>query len=344
MTLDFGDMKSALYGSFLPVPMNKVFYPSPEEEKERKTTVVTPGYVFTAKNEQITLNPGKDVIVLTVTNTGDRPVQVGSHYHFVETNPYLKFDRKAAYGRRLNICAGTAVRFEPSETKSVHLVPIGGKKVISGGNNLCQDNDIMSASGGDGILGAMKQGFCDPSEASKSVKGAAVEVGNPPEGFLEKIAALGFCHEEQKEISSAPPTTMDKKTYAQTFGPTKGDRVRLGDTSLVVEIEEDYCAGPDGVCYGDEVKFGGGKVLRDGCGQASGLVASEAVDTIITNAVILDYSGIYKADVGIKGGMIVGIGKAGNPDTMDYVDPSLYVGVTVSSLLQNIFCGSTLNV
>lgn len=71
-------------------------------------------------------------------------------------------------------------------------------------------------------------------------------------------------------------------------------------------------------------------MLRDGCGQASGLLDKDAVDTIITNAVILDYTAIYKADIGIKGGKIVGIGKAGNPDTMDHVDPSLYVGVTVS--------------
>jgi urease alpha subunit len=76
----------------------------------------------------------------------------------------------------------------------------------------------------------------------------------------------------------------------------------------------------------------GGKVLRDGLGQASGLSDAEAVDTIITNAVILDYTGIYKADVGIKKGKIVGVGKAGNPDTMDHVDPKLYVGVTVSNL------------
>ena len=106
ISLDFGDMKSALYGSFLPVPLNKVFYPTPAEEVERKeSTIAAPGYIFTVKGgqaqgeQEITLNPSKGGIILTVTNTGDRPIQVGSHYHFVETNPYLKFDRKAAYGR-----------------------------------------------------------------------------------------------------------------------------------------------------------------------------------------------------------------------------------------------------
>jgi len=334
ITLDFGDMKAALYGSFLPVPLNKIFYPTPEEEHARKTGVVTPGYVFTAKDETITLNPGRDTIILTVTNIGDRPIQVGSHYHFVETNPYLKFDRKAAYGRRLNICSGTAVRFEPSESKSVHLVPIGGKQIISGGNNLCQNlnfNRALSVPNAiSGVLDKVKQGFCEPGDNATAVggKGTYADIGNPPDGFLDKLKGLGFCHETQENIASAPPSTIDKKIYAQTFGPTLGDRVRLGDTDLVVEIEQDLCAGPDGVCYGDEVKFGGGKVLRDGCGQASGLLDKDAVDTIITNAVILDYTAIYKADIGIKGGKIVGIGKAGNPDTMDHVDPSLYVGVT----------------
>lgn len=298
ITLDYGDLKEALYGSFLPVPSNSVFYPSSEEERDRvvKSTVVPPGYVFTAKDQLITLNPGKDVIVLTVTNTGDRPIQVGSHYHFVETNPYLEFDRIKAFGRRLNICSGAAVRFEPSESKSVHLVPIGGKKIVSGGNNLCH--------------------------------GQAVDIGNPPEGFVEKLKIMGFCHKDQMEAMNAQPSTIDRKTYAQTFGPTVGDRLRLGDTDLVVEIEYDLCAGAEGKCYGDEVKFGGGKVLRDGLGQASGLTDKDVVDTVITNAVILDYTGIYKADVGIKKGKIVGIGKAGNPDTMDHVDPNLQVGVT----------------
>lgn len=282
------------------------------------------------------MNPGKDVIVLTVTNTGDRPIQVGSHYHFVETNPYLKFDRKAAYGRRLNICSGTAVRFEPSESKTINLVEIGGRQIISGGNNLVQTGNAQSLeiSGGgsdrSSIIQTMRdnvqkvKGICGPEG---SFVGTKVRTGAPPDGFLEKLSMLGFCHEDQ-EVEVGKPSTMDRKTYAQTFGPTVGDIVRLGDTELVVEVEYDLCSGPNGACYGDEVKFGGGKVLRDGLGQASGLSDSEVVDTVITNACILDYTGIYKADVGIKKGKIVGIGKAGNPDTMSHVDPDLYVGVT----------------
>jgi len=107
-------------------------------------------------------------------------------------------------------------------------------------------------------------------------------------------------------------TTMDKLAYAQMFGPTTGDRVRLANTALLIEIEKDY------TLYGDEVKFGGGKVIRDGMGQSQ-RPAAEVVDLVITNATILDHWGIVKADVGIKEGRIVGIGKAGNPDVQDKV-------------------------
>ena len=106
---------------------------------------------------------------------------------------------------------------------------------------------------------------------------------------------------------------MTRQAYAEMYGPTVGDRVRLGDTELIIEVEEDRTS------YGDEVKFGGGKVIRDGMGQSqSG--AEEVVDVVITNALILDHWGIIKADIGIKDGRISGIGKAGNPDTQSSVD------------------------
>jgi len=115
---------------------------------------------------------------------------------------------------------------------------------------------------------------------------------------------------------------MKRTHYADMFGPTTGDTVRLGDTGLVARIER------DATVYGDECKFGGGKVLRDGQGQASGVAAKDALDLVITNAVIIDWTGIYKADLGIKNGRIVGAGKAGNPDLMAGVTPGLVVGVT----------------
>ena len=110
------------------------------------------------------------------------------------------------------------------------------------------------------------------------------------------------------------PTSIPRSAYAAMFGPTTGDRLRLADTELVIEIEIDR------TIYGEEVKFGGGKVIRDGMGQGQATRAEGAVDTVITNAVILDHWGIVKADIGIRDGRISGIGKAGNPDIQPGVD------------------------
>jgi urease subunit alpha len=108
--------------------------------------------------------------------------------------------------------------------------------------------------------------------------------------------------------NTRPETSLPRAAYADMFGPTTGDRVRLADTDLFIEIEKDFTT------YGEEVKFGGGKVIRDGMGQSQVTRARGAVDTVITNAVILDHWGIVKADVGLKDGLIVAVGKAGNPD------------------------------
>jgi urease subunit alpha len=114
---------------------------------------------------------------------------------------------------------------------------------------------------------------------------------------------------------------IPRRQYADLYGPTTGDRVRLADTDLFVEVEKDFTA------YGDEVKFGGGKVIRDGMGQSARATAKDgALDVVITNALILDHWGIVKTDIGIKDGRIVGIGKAGNPDIMAGVTPSMVIG------------------
>ena len=118
------------------------------------------------------------------------------------------------------------------------------------------------------------------------------------------------------------PYKMQRRHYAEMFGPTTGDKVRLGDTSLVLQVEHDFTV------YGDECKFGGGKVLREGMGQAAGVDQAGALDCVITNALVVDSTGIYKADIGIKDGLIAGIGKAGNPDVMAGVMPGMVVGVT----------------
>ncbi|HSG96198.1 MAG TPA: urease subunit alpha, partial [Afifellaceae bacterium] len=110
------------------------------------------------------------------------------------------------------------------------------------------------------------------------------------------------------------PTKISRAAYADMYGPTTGDRLRLADTDLVIEVEKDLTT------YGEEVKFGGGKVIRDGMGQSQASRAAGAADTVITNALILDYWGVIKADIGIRDGKIAGIGKAGNPDTQPGVD------------------------
>ena len=115
---------------------------------------------------------------------------------------------------------------------------------------------------------------------------------------------------------------MKRSHYADMFGPTTGDKVRLGDTSLILEVEKDFTV------HGDECKFGGGKVIREGMGQAAGVGAKDALDCVITNALVVDYTGIYKADIGIKNGLISGIGKAGNPDVMAGVTKNMVIGVT----------------
>lgn len=206
----------------------------------------------------------------------------------IEVNPQLDFDRVKAYGYFLDIAAGTSIRFEPGDTKTVACVEIGGKKIIRGGNGL--------ASG--------------PVDLSRV------------DEILKRVREGGFAHTPQPAGDSAHirPSTMSREGYNRMFGPTVGDTVRLGSTCLRVKVERDYTV------YGDECVFGGGKTLREGMGLASGRSDVESLDTVISNALIVDWSGIVKADIGIKNGVIVGIGKAGNPDVMDGVNPAMIVG------------------
>ncbi len=122
-----GNLELALYGSFLPVPDAAMF--------AADQPATSPGECEPAPGN-LTLNDGRETVTLAVTNLGDRPIQVGSHYHFVETNAALKFDRAKAFGKRLDIPAGTATRFEPGDTRTVTLVDIAGNKIVRGGNNL----------------------------------------------------------------------------------------------------------------------------------------------------------------------------------------------------------------
>lgn len=126
---------------------------------------------------------------------------------------------------------------------------------------------------------------------------------------------------------------LHRAVYADLFGPTVGDRIRLADTALLVEIEEDRSGGPGRA--GDEAVFGGGKVIRESMGQSRTTRAQGAPDTVVTGAVVLDHWGVVKADVGIRDGRITGIGKAGNPDTMDGVHPDLVIGPETEIIVGN---------
>lgn len=280
-----GNLHRALYASFLPIPDDDAFPPlDPAEHAPTEK----PGVVLAVKGK-IPLNVNRGRRSLKVVSKGDRPIQVGSHYHFIETNPQLEFDRRKAYGYRLDIPAGTSVRFEPGDAKTVTLVEIGGNKVIRGGNNLAS-------------------GHVDLSRADEIIK---------------KLQQAGFAHAPEVGRDTRrglAPYTMDRAAYAVMFGPTTGDVVRLSNTDLWIQIEKDYTT------YGDECKFGGGKTLREGMGQASGRPDADSLDLVVTNALVVDYTGIYKADIGIKQGVIVGIGKAGNPDVMDGVTPNMVIG------------------
>ena len=180
------------------------------------------------------------------------------------------------------------MRFEPGDTKTVTCVEIGGKKIIHGGNCV--------ASG--------------PVDSSRA------------ETIVRKLQEGGFAHTSDlaEDSLNLEPFSMTREGYCGMFGPTIGDIVKLGATDLWIRVEKDLAV------YGDECSFGGGKTLREGMGQASGRPDAESLDTVITNALIVDWSGIIKADIGIKDGVIVGIGKAGNPDVMDGVHPAMVVG------------------
>ncbi|GAU94158.1 hypothetical protein RvY_05983 [Ramazzottius varieornatus] len=194
---------------------------------------------------------------------------------------------------RLDIPAGTAIRFEPGGQRRVPLTEIGGTQIIRGGN-----------------------GMCDGPVEKENVH-----------RVLRKLKKHGFRHLAQAEEYAVKAATMPRELYAASSGPTVGDKIRLGDIGLLIEVEKDLGA------YADGCMFGSGKVIRDGMGQAVGVVGVKkkdepsTLDTVIINALVFDaVTGIVKCDIGIKDGYIVGLGKAGNPDAMEGVSEHLIVG------------------
>lgn len=242
---------------------------------------------------QIVLNKGRRALRLKVANTGDRAIQVGSHYHFFEANAALSFDRHQAWGMHLGIPAGLAVRFEPGDTKTVTLVDFGGDRVIHG-------------------FAGMTEGPLD-DEATRNAA-------------FRRIADYGFAHvlAEPMPVAEDEEIAISASRYTELYGPTTGDLVPLADTNLVIRIEQDYTAN----FPGDESIYGGGKSIRDGMAQDPQATRAQGTpDTVITSAIIVDaILGVVKADVGLREGKIVAIGKSGNPHTQDGVHPNLVIG------------------
>lgn len=206
----------------------------------------------------------------------------------METNPDLEFDRQKAYGYHLDLPAGEFLCFEPNKPRFVTLVQIGGSKTIQGGSGHAK-------------------GPLDPNRSAN---------------ILLQLQQAGYRHSPKETIEEdkIEPHTIDRAKYVSLYGPTTGDLVRLGSTDLWIKIEKDHTV------YGDECTVGCGKTLRDGMGAASGRADSECLDLAIINAVIIDWTGIFKADIGVKDGSIVAIGKAGNPAIMDGVSDNMVVG------------------
>ncbi|KAI1036175.1 hypothetical protein LB504_011413 [Fusarium proliferatum] len=285
ISTDDGDLKMALYGSFLPVPSHDLF---PAINEADFHPLAMTGAIRPAETGDIILNAGRDRVRLTVTNKGTRAVYIGSHFHFMETNPDLDFDREKAYGYHLDLPAGGFLRFEPNEPKTVTLVQIGGSRIIQGGSGYAK-------------------GPVDLANVQK---------------ILKQLQQAGYRHspEEPTKHETLQPCSISREKYASAYGPTTGDLIRLGSTDLWVKVEKDYTS------YGDECTLGCGKTIRDGMGAASGRSDADCLDLAIINAVIIDWTGIFKADIGVKDGAIVSIGKTGNPATMDGVSDNMVIG------------------
>ncbi|CAG8022237.1 unnamed protein product [Penicillium salamii] len=182
-----GNVDLAMYGSFLPVPDDSLFpsYPESEYEPLKMPGAIPPG------EGRIELNPGRKRTQLRVTNKGDRPIQIGSHFHFIESNPELDFDRIQAYGYHLDIPAGSSTRFEPGDIKTVNLTQISGLKTIKGGSSIAT-------------------GTIDLSHTN---------------AVLQRIHEEGFRHTPEGvliDIQKIEPFTMDRLSYAMMYGPTVG--------------------------------------------------------------------------------------------------------------------------
>ena len=233
----------------------------------------------------IVLNRDRRTAEIEVRNASDHAIFVSSHYPFFEVNRRLVFDRARAWGMHLDIPAGDSERWRPDEVRRVRLVAFGGRGVVLGFNRLTE-------------------GAASPERLAGGLSACA----SPDTVTVRRLAVA-------REI--------DRPQYAARYGPTTGDRIRLGDTNLLALVERDESS------YGDELVRGWGKTMRTGIMMSDRVPPASELDLIIASVVVIDpVLGVFKANIGVKDGRIVGVGRAGNPDVVD--NPDLLVGSTTA--------------
>ena len=294
---------------------SRPLHPQPgHENMPHKAVRPIGGYVL--RDEPDRDQRGRPRTTLKVRNTGDRPIQVGSHFHFFEVNRALEFDRRAAFGLRLDIPAGTAVRFEPGDEKEVTLVPFGGKQLRLRLQQPRRRLDRRRAA--PGLPPQPRRRRRAAQEAGLQVRHATSRQrsGKPaakhrPHGARLRMTQISRTP-VRRPLSARPPAT---RSASATPTSTSRSRRTCGSTAT-------------------SCMYGGGKTLRDGMGSDNQLTSEAGcLDLVITNVTIIDpILGVVKADVGVKDGKIVGIGKAGNPGTMDGVTPGLATGTATDAI------------
>ena len=251
-----------------------------------------------------------DVVTVTVVNEATVPISVTSHFHFLEANPRLRFDRAAAYGRHLQVPAGDHVRFDPGVPTTVALRPIGGARTVVGFSGLV--DGPLDASG-------MRQRALDRLRTAATWTAGRPAPREPGRGAGGRRRPAG-----RAAAPGAGAVTLDRRSRADVYGPGRGDRVWLGDTGLSVVVERDDRDG-------DELLMGFGKTGRDGIAMRA-VRTTESCDVVISNVLLIDpLLGVRTTSIGIRQGRVVAVGKAGNPDTSDGIDVVVGSGTAIVS-------------
>ena len=259
----------------------------------------------------IEINAGRQTNELVMINTGDRPIQIGAHYHLAECNRAMAFDREAAFGMRLDIPSGTAVRFEPGQSRKVQLTGYAGRRSPTGMNNMTNGTMRSDIIREQTMQRARGHGYCFEGERYK--------VPTPPDKRFAKTDAkksrrsvrIGRSHEHEDHASRLCRAVRPDHRATRSTSPTPASSPRSSTTTPPMATSwSSAAARPSATAW----------ARRRSCKRSDG-----ALDLVVTNAVIIDpILGVVKGDIGVLDGKIVGVGKSGNPDTMN-ITPGLIV-------------------